>query len=127
MECRSAVLAVDPSLRLEGIAGFEQLSGAEQAELREGEAAPPQAAALPDVESTPAQTAALKEEEAELAQPAKGAVTRSKGKVCWRFAGHLCYGTLLPAHETKTHCYARTHKGNTKTLTKGGTSSWLLE
>ena len=43
----------------------------------------------------------------------------------WRFAGHLCYGSLLPAQESKTHCYARTHKGNTKTLTKGGASWWM--
>ena len=65
--------------------------------------------------------------EATPAQPAKGSVSRAKGKVCWRFAGHLCYGSLLPAQESKTHCYARTHKGNTKTLTKGGASWWMVE
>ena len=120
------MLAVDPSLRLDSITGFERLSGAEKAEMRKGVAAAP-AAVPPDVESTPAQETALKEEATELAQPAKGTVTRSKGKVCWRFAGHLCYGTLLPAQESKSHCYARTHKGNTKTLKKGGSSWWMMD
>ena len=31
----------------------------------------------------------------------------------------LWLGTLLAARETATHCYARTHKGNVKTLAKG--------
>ena len=102
-------------------------------------------------------------------QPPQGKVTKSKGKVCWKFAGalcvlaspsnqlparharcaararkcsgrssccvvfviavsgSLCYGTLLPAKETAGVCYARTHKGNTKTLTKGGTYWWMLD
>ena len=48
-------------------------------------------------------------------QPRAGVVSKAKGRVCWRFAGCLCYGTLLPAQESDTTCYARTHKGNTKT------------
>jgi hypothetical protein len=60
-------------------------------------------------------------------QPAAGQVSKAKGKVCWRFAGCLCYGTLLPAQETATTCYARTHKGNTKVLTKGLSSWWMLD
>lgn len=107
----------------------------------------------------------------EKGQPAKGLVANSSGKVCWLFAGHECYGTLLPKQESKTHCYAvtrylsrthskleepqgsthrltraplqpgcnapkihsfphfwqRTHKGNTKTLTKGAASWWVLD
>ena len=55
----------------------------------------------------------------EVQLPQVGTKSRTKGKVVWKFAGHKCYGTLLPAKETKTHCYARTHKGNVKTLAKG--------
>jgi hypothetical protein len=47
-------------------------------------------------------------------------------QVAWKWAGALCYGTLLPARETSTHCYARTQKNNTKTLTKGGAYWWQL-
>jgi hypothetical protein len=60
-------------------------------------------------------------------QPPAGLVSKAKGRVCWRFAGCLCYGTLLPAQESGTTCYARTHKGNTKTLTKGNASWWMLD
>lgn len=60
-------------------------------------------------------------------QPSVGSVTRAEGRVCWLFAGAKCYGTLLPKSETKSHCYARTHKGNTKTLKKGTDSWWVLE
>ena len=53
----------------------------------------------PDVESTPTQAEACKREEAELAlaQPAKGTVTRAKGKVCWRFdtLGTYYYSTRV--------------------------------
>eukprot|EP00555_Chaetoceros_dichaeta_P001067 CAMPEP_0198277928 /NCGR_PEP_ID=MMETSP1447-20131203/66109_1 /TAXON_ID=420782 /ORGANISM="Chaetoceros dichaeta, Strain CCMP1751" /LENGTH=496 /DNA_ID=CAMNT_0043972987 /DNA_START=49 /DNA_END=1541 /DNA_ORIENTATION=- len=52
-------------------------------------------------------------------QPEIGCKSGMKGKVEWKFGGHLCYGTLLPSNETFTHCYARTHKGNVKTLAKG--------
>jgi hypothetical protein len=52
-------------------------------------------------------------------QPKAGAKTGAKGKVEWKFGGRSCYGTLIPRMESKTHCYARTHKGNVKTLAKG--------
>eukprot|EP00947_MAST-08B_sp_MAST-8B-sp1_P003181 g3181.t1 len=59
-------------------------------------------------------------------QPAVGSKTGAKGRVCWKFGAHLCYGDLLPRQETKSHCFARTHKGNTKTLTKGSSYWWIL-
>lgn len=49
----------------------------------------------------------------------KTAVKAKSGKVKWKYGGHTCLGTLLPKRETKTHCYARTRKGNIKTLDKG--------
>ena len=42
-----------------------------------------------------------------------------RGDVCWKWGGRVFYGTLIPSKETKTHCYARTHNGNIKTLSKG--------
>mmetsp|Transcript_4104 Transcript_4104/g.9242 ORF Transcript_4104/g.9242 Transcript_4104/m.9242 type:complete len:139 (-) Transcript_4104:30-446(-) len=51
--------------------------------------------------------------------PKVGVKTGARGRVQWKFGGRTCYGTLLPSKETKTHCYARTHKGNVKTLAKG--------
>merc|ERR1711956_41232 len=36
-------------------------------------------------------------------QPKVGTSSRAKGKVEWKFGGHLCYGTLIPGKETKTH------------------------
>ena len=59
------------------------------------------------------------------AQPKVGEKTSAKGPVTWKFGAYLCHGTLLPSRETKTHCFARTHKGNVKTLKKGGTY-WRL-
>merc|ERR1711865_943086 len=58
------------------------------------------------------QTKNKNKQQPEVEQPKAGAKSGAKGKVVWKFAGHKCYGTLLPIHETKTHCYARTHKGN---------------
>jgi len=52
-------------------------------------------------------------------QPQVGKKSGANGKVEWKWCGQKCYGTLLPSKETKTHCYARTHKGNIKTLAKG--------
>ena len=121
------VFALAAGRKVEGIEGFKQLSKEDARALRDGapaRAAKPEPEPELELEATPSQAVALKEEEAP-AQPAKGSVSRAKGKVCWRFAGHLCYGSLLPAQESKTHCYARTHKGNTKTLTKGGASWWM--
>jgi hypothetical protein len=58
-------------------------------------------------------------------QPQAGTKSNAKGPVTWKFGAYLCHGTLLPSRETKTHCYARTHKGNIKTLKKGG-AYWRL-
>jgi len=110
---------------VESIDGFEQLLAEDTRSLRNSAAA----AAVPretkpEVDETPSQAKSLDDG---AAQPAKGSVSRAQGKVCWRFAGHLCYGMLLPSQENRTHCYARTHKGNTKTLTKGTVSWWILK
>ena len=59
-------------------------------------------------------------------QPVAGVVTGTKGQVAWKFAGHICYGILIPKSETETYCYAKTHKGKVKTLSKGLQSWWLL-
>ena len=60
-------------------------------------------------------------------QPRAGAKTGAKGRVEWKFGGRSCFGTLIPRMETKTHCYARTHKGNVKTLAKGKDYWSMLE
>jgi hypothetical protein len=39
---------------------------------------------------------------------------------------YISYGILISKSETETHCYARTHKGNTKILSKGLASWWML-
>ena len=85
------------------------------------------------VSETPATTAALadvkggegKGKETKQ-QPAIGVVVKATGKVAWKWAGNLCYGTLIAKSETKTHAYARTQRGNVKTLTKGGDYWWQL-
>ena len=117
---------------ISAIPGFGGLSEEEQAMLT-GASAAPAPPSVPTVDETPATAEPEAKAKAvgtvadETRQPPKGQISKAKGKVCWRFAGHLCYGSLLPAQESKTHCYARTHKGNTKTLTKGGTSWWMLD
>merc|ERR1711871_266876 len=58
-------------------------------------------------------------------QPKIGLKTRTKGNVAWKFGAHICFGVLLASRETKTHCYAKTHKGNIKTLAKGKDYWWL--
>jgi hypothetical protein len=58
-------------------------------------------------------------------QPEKGKKTKATGRVAWKFGGHVCFGVLLAGRETPTHCYAKTHKGNVKTLTKGKGYWWL--
>ena len=136
-ECLGRVLLAasraDAPLK-EVVKGYEQLSKAEAAALAAGVARGSAdkkkgddgaADGVLEVSKVPTQAEAL-EQEAEGKQPAKGAVEKAKGKVCWRWCGHLCYGTLMAASETKTHCYARTQKGNTKTLTKGSPSWWVL-
>ena len=58
-------------------------------------------------------------------QPVQGKKTRATGRVAWTFGGHVCFGVLLAERESKTHCFAKTHKGNVKTLTKGKGYWWL--
>lgn len=60
-------------------------------------------------------------------QPRSGVKTGAKGRVQWKFGGRSCYGALIPRMETGTHCYARTHKGNIKTLAKGKNYWSMLE
>jgi len=123
-----ALLALVPGRKLEHIEGYGLLDADEAALLKQA-GGNEEVAAVPAVGATPEQTEAVEAGPAAAqggSQPKKGAVSRVKGRVAWRFAGHVCSGTLLPAQETKTHCYARTHKGNTKTLTKGGASWWLV-
>ena len=52
-------------------------------------------------------------------QPRAGTKVGMKGRVEWKWGSMVCSGALIPARETATHCYARTHKGNIKTLAKG--------
>ena len=60
-----------------------------------------------------------KRQQQQQEQPQVGKKSGANGRVEWKWCGQKCYGTLLPSKETKTHCYARTHKGNIKTLAKG--------
>ena len=60
-------------------------------------------------------------------QPKIGVKSNAKGPVSWKFGAYLCHGKLIASKETKTHCYARTHKGNVKTLKKGGTYWWMVD
>ena len=89
-------------------------------DAREGIAVPENIESEPalkqEVEATPKQK---KQKVRSRDQPKAGAKTGAKGRVEWKFGGRSCYGTLIPRMETKTHCYARTHKGNVKTLAKG--------
>lgn len=78
------------------------------------------ALATPDVvEKRKTKVGADEAVDVKIPQPKLGQKSGGKGRVEWKFGGRLCYGTLLPSKETKTHCYARTHKGNVKTLAKG--------
>ena len=49
------------------------------------------------------------------------------GQVAWHWGRTICYGTLIPSKENSKYCYARTHKGNIKTLAKGKAYWWVLE
>ena len=55
-----------------------------------------------------------------------GSNGRLTGKVAWKWGSHTCYGKLVKSRETKTHCYATTHKGNIKTLAKGKDYWWQV-
>lgn len=52
-------------------------------------------------------------------------VQRSSGKVAWLWAGKTCYGTLMTKAD-KTYKYARTGRGNVKTLRIGAAYWWSV-
>lgn len=106
------------------IADLDSLEPAERSAFLSALAEPVRAAEEETVDEAPNKSAYT---HSERKQPAEGSVSRAKGKVCWLFAGAQCFGTLLPTSETATHCYARTHKGKTKTLVKGTSSWWMLD
>ena len=132
---RPVLVALGAPPNMDGVPGVDALESTDRQDIEEtlrGDSRPKGSPPKVDpvVEATPSTTEALAVEEGSgeaNRQPPKGRSTKTKGQVCWRFAGHLCYGQLLAAQETTTHCYARTHKGNTKTLTKGNASWWMLE
>lgn len=115
----------------EGITRLSELQPEERALLAHALAPEDEAPIKCEEESTQSTIASEMQPESSTdalsKQPAAGQVSKAKGRVCWRFAGCLCYGTLLPAQESATTCYARTHKGNTKVLTKGLSSWWMLD
>ena len=53
----------------------------------------------------------------------KDEVARQEGTVEWKFRGDTYQGTLLPNQETESECFAKTHQGHVKTLSKA-TKSW---
>ena len=119
------------------ITGFDQLSkdeqrvftGAMSQDIEEADIDTKASAQKASSQGKALQTEIKKEQgkSALKKQPPMGKVSKTSGKVCWLFAGKRCYGHLLPGKETVTMCYAKTHKGNTKTLTKGGSYWWMLE
>ena len=113
-----------------GESSFEMLDSAGISALAAGLAKGSTAETVKDsalsVEPTPSQDKAMGTKEEGKLQPEAGSISKAKGKVVWKWAGALCYGKLLPSSETATHCYARTQRGNTKTLTKGGSYWWQL-
>ena len=129
----------DVRLTVDGIDGSENLS----TEDRESLAASLETVFEPGQQGTPVseETNPVKEEEKTMSktggsdstktkqrdQPKVGTKSGAKGRVEWKFGGRSCYGTLIPRMETKTHCYARTHKGNVKTLAKGKDYWSMLE
>jgi hypothetical protein len=126
------VFAACKGAKVTEIEGFDELKPAERKAFKaavlakEAKVEPKKEFEEMKVEATPS-TADVVAANDDGKQPPKGRVTKASGKVCWRFAGVLCYGVLLPAQESVSTCYARTHKGKTKTLTKGGASWWMVE
>ena len=128
--------SADDSLKIDRIEGNSSLSDEDLEELqymigdvitstRKQESADPNVSkpsqAYPNRKGTgmnPRSTTGFKHDKSKK-QPKAGSKSGAKGKVQWKFGGRKCFGTLLPGKETKTHCFARTHKGNIKTLAKG--------
>eukprot|EP00467_Chlorarachnion_reptans_P023411 CAMPEP_0114516930 /NCGR_PEP_ID=MMETSP0109-20121206/17610_1 /TAXON_ID=29199 /ORGANISM="Chlorarachnion reptans, Strain CCCM449" /LENGTH=336 /DNA_ID=CAMNT_0001697391 /DNA_START=128 /DNA_END=1138 /DNA_ORIENTATION=+ len=62
----------------------------------------------------------------EKKQPVRGQKVKAIGRVAWKWGNHVCFGSLLPVKEENEKCYARTHKGNIKSLKKGGSYWWIV-
>lgn len=124
------VLALDRSLALPALSGLSatqqkevaaMLKQAQQGGVKVEKAAKTGADETKKKEKKSPPSGSNKKKE----QPKLGEKTAAKGRVVWRFGGSMCFGVLLAGSETKTHCYARTHKGNTKTLAKGKDYWWM--
>jgi len=125
------VLKEDPSYSISTlIATLDGISEEEESTIREAFQCPSKlqvAMVSPeDTEEDEEDKIKIKTNLTKQDQPVAGVKTGSKGQVAWKFGGNICYGILIPKSETETHCYAKTHKGNVKTLTKGLSSWWLL-
>jgi len=117
------------SLTPEDRSKLQNILATVESKLRESpteEASPVLVGSLPEKKEASSPTITPERNRTEiLTQPKLGAISGVKGKVEWKFGGHLCYGTLISRMETLTHCYARTKKGNVKTLAKGK-NYWLI-
>jgi hypothetical protein len=123
------VFTVVPDFKIADIQGLDDLSKLEKVTVKEAFmmltllTAPVEVTEVKEEEEKAPQEATSRPESPQ--QPKAGKKTSAKGRVAWRFGGSICFGSLLPQQETGTHCYARTHKGNTKTLAKGRDYWWL--
>lgn len=123
----------DFELKVDGIDGSEKLTSEDRTKIAciletvfQNKETAPESPLLDEPKSEPAVDKASKaksktksQKTKSREQPKVGTKSGAKGKVEWKFGGRKCFGTLIPRMETKTHCYARTHKGNVKTLAKG--------
>ena len=112
---RGAVAAMEAS----GAAGRSGGSGGDGSDGSDGEADGAQAGEEAKEGASGGTKARPGTAGAVASQPGVGVKSRTKGQVQWKWGSMVCSGALLPARETDTHCFARTHKGNTKTLAKG--------
>ena len=119
--------SLDDSLQVHRLEGHEDLTPSDRSRLQSimddvaGKQSPSSTTRKSSTRRTnlKEETAVVNGGNAMRQQPTLGLKSGTKGRVEWKFGGHKCYGTLLPSKETKTHCFARTHKGNVKTLAKG--------
>jgi hypothetical protein len=122
-------------LRVGSVDGSDGLGEADRAVLESvlaGAASELRTRTLPDPpaasvkEEAPVKKEATSVKKEESTQPELGVKTGAKGGVEWKWGGLVCSGVLLPSKETGTHCYAKTHKGNVKTLAKGKGYWWTV-
>ena len=131
---QQGVAALESILRIEDLEGHEKLGSGARADVEAlftrttqklssdaGEKEPKDASDGVTKESTKPQKdkASARADSAMESQPEVGVKSGVKGRVEWKWGGMVCSGILIPSRETNTHCYAKTHKGNVKTLTKG--------